>query len=70
MYLSYKGIQPSIDSSAYVAPGALIIGDVIICPESSIWFGTIVRADVHYIRIGAQTNIEAPCSPAKAGFEM
>ena len=61
MYLSYKGIQPSIDSSAYVAPGAVIIGDVIIGPESSIWFGTIVRADVHYIRIGAQSNIQDQC---------
>ena len=58
MYLSYKGIQPNIDTSAYVAPGAIIIGDVTVGPESSIWFGSIIRADVHYIRIGAQTNIQ------------
>jgi carbonic anhydrase/acetyltransferase-like protein (isoleucine patch superfamily) len=61
MNLSFKGVQPVIDPSVYVAPGAVIIGDVIIGPESSIWFGTIVRADVHYIRIGAQTNIQDQC---------
>lgn len=58
MYLSFKGVQPVIDQSVYVAPGAVIIGDVVIGPESSIWFGTVVRADVHYIRIGFQTNIQ------------
>jgi len=50
-----------VDPSVYVAPGAVIIGDVVIGPESSIWFGTVVRADVHYIRIGAQTNIQDQC---------
>ncbi|MGD8531046.1 MAG: gamma carbonic anhydrase family protein [Syntrophobacterales bacterium] len=61
MNLSFKGVQPTIDPTVYVAPGAVIIGDVVIGPESSIWFGTIVRADVHYIRIGSQTNIQDQC---------
>ena len=61
MNFSFKGVQPVIDPSVYVAPGAFIIGDVLIGPESSIWFGTVVRADVHYIRIGAQTNIQDQC---------
>ena len=61
MILSFKGIQPTIDSSVYIAPGAVIVGDVVIGSESSIWFGTIVRADVNYIRIGAQTNIQDQC---------
>ena len=61
MNLSFKGIQPTIDSSAYIAPGAVVIGDVVIGHESSIWFGTVVRADVNYIRIGAQTNIQDQC---------
>lgn len=61
MNLSFKGVQPVIDPSVYVAPGAVIIGDVVIGPQSSIWFGTVVRADVHYIRIGAQTNIQDQC---------
>ena len=61
MKLPFKGIQPTIDPTAYVAPGAVIIGDVVIGPESSIWFGSVVRADVHYIRIGSQTNIQDQC---------
>jgi carbonic anhydrase/acetyltransferase-like protein (isoleucine patch superfamily) len=59
--LTFKGIEPSIDSTVYVAPGAVIVGDVVIGCESSIWFGTVVRADVHYIRIGARTNIQDQC---------
>jgi carbonic anhydrase/acetyltransferase-like protein (isoleucine patch superfamily) len=47
MNLSFKGIQPVINPSLYVAPGAVIVGHVVIGPESSIWFGTLVRADLH-----------------------
>jgi carbonic anhydrase/acetyltransferase-like protein (isoleucine patch superfamily) len=61
MNLPFKGVYPTIDPTAYVAPGVVIIGDVVIGPESSIWFGTIVRADVHYIRLGSQTNIQDQC---------
>ncbi|MBW1981907.1 MAG: gamma carbonic anhydrase family protein [Deltaproteobacteria bacterium] len=61
MNLSYQGMQPQIDPSVYVAPGAAIVGDVVIGRDSSIWFGTVVRADVHYIRIGTRTNIQDLC---------
>ena len=61
MNIPFQGVKPTIDPSVYVAPGAVIIGDVVIGPESSIWFGTVVRADVNYIRIGAQTNIQDQC---------
>ena len=56
--LPYRGILPIIDPSAFIAPGAVIIGDVVIGPESSIWFGCVVRGDVNVIRIGARTNIQ------------
>jgi carbonic anhydrase/acetyltransferase-like protein (isoleucine patch superfamily) len=56
--LSYHGIMPKIDPHAFVAPGAVIIGDVEIGPESSIWFGCVLRGDVNQIRIGARTNIQ------------
>jgi carbonic anhydrase/acetyltransferase-like protein (isoleucine patch superfamily) len=56
--LSYRGIVPKIHPTAFVAPGAMIIGDVEIGPEASIWFGCVVRGDVNYIRIGARTNIQ------------
>ncbi len=56
--LPYRGVFPKIDPTAFIAPGAVIIGDVVIGPESSIWFGCVVRGDVNIIRIGARTNVQ------------
>ncbi|MDX1762985.1 MAG: gamma carbonic anhydrase family protein [bacterium] len=58
MILPYKGIEPRIHRSVFVAPSADIIGDVTVGEDSSIWFGVIIRGDVHYIRIGDRTNIQ------------
>jgi len=54
----FEGILPNIDPTAYVDDTALVIGDVEIGKDSSVWPFTIIRADVHSIRIGAQTNIQ------------
>ena len=54
--LPYRGVMPKIDPKAFVAAGAVVIGDVEIGPYSSIWYGCIIRGDVNYIRIGARTN--------------
>jgi carbonic anhydrase/acetyltransferase-like protein (isoleucine patch superfamily) len=54
----YQGKLPEIAKSAYIDPAAIIIGDVKIGEDSSIWPLTVVRGDVHYIRIGARTNIQ------------
>ncbi len=56
--LPYQGMEPIIDPDAWIAPGATVIGDVTIGPESSVWFGTVIRGDVHRIRIGARTSIQ------------
>ncbi len=56
--LAWRGVQPHIHSSAFVAPTAFVIGNTTIGQESSIWFGTVIRGDVHEIRIGARTNIQ------------
>ena len=56
--LTYRGKTPRIDPSAYIAPSAIIIGDVVIGKESSVWFNTVIRGDVHYIRIGNKTNVQ------------
>ena len=58
LILPYRGIMPKIHPKAFVAPGAVIIGDVEIGAESSIWFGCVVRGDVNKIRIGERTNIQ------------
>lgn len=56
--LTYEGIAPAIDASAFLAPGARVIGDVVIGPESSLWYNVVVRGDGNYIRIGARTNVQ------------
>ena len=58
MLLSHHGVTPELDPSVFVAAGAVIIGDVKIGKESSIWFNAVVRGDVNYIRIGERTNIQ------------
>ena len=58
LILSHAGKHPRISPDAYVAPGAVIIGDVEIGPRASIWFGCVLRADTNSIRVGAGTNIQ------------
>ena len=52
------GITPKIAADAFIAETAVVIGDVEIGAESSVWFGSIIRGDVNYIRIGERTNIQ------------
>lgn len=61
MIRSYMGRLPRIAASAYVDPAAVIIGDVEIGEHSSVWPCTVVRGDVHWIRIGARTNVQDGC---------
>ncbi len=56
--LPYLDIPPRIDPTAYVAPTAVVMGDVVIGAESNVWFNTVIRGDVHYIRIGERTSIQ------------
>lgn len=56
--LPFRGVVPQIDKDVFLAPGSQVIGDVKIGVGSSIWFHTVVRGDVHFIRIGKNTNIQ------------
>ena len=56
---------PQIADSCFIAEDADIIGDVIIGENSSVWFKTVVRGDVNYIRIGENTNIQDGFSTAR-----
>jgi carbonic anhydrase/acetyltransferase-like protein (isoleucine patch superfamily) len=58
MIKTFKNISPKIHKTAFVAENAMIIGDVEIGAESSIWFNSVVRGDVNFIRIGARTNVQ------------
>jgi carbonic anhydrase/acetyltransferase-like protein (isoleucine patch superfamily) len=58
LILPYRGIFPRIAASAFIAPGAVVTGDVEIGEGASIWFGCVVRGDVAPIVIGANSNIQ------------
>ena len=58
MILRYKEDFPQIDNSSWIAPSADIIGDVTIGADSSVWFGCVIRGDVHFITIGNRTSIQ------------
>ncbi|OLE42161.1 MAG: gamma carbonic anhydrase family protein, partial [Nitrospirae bacterium 13_1_20CM_2_62_14] len=55
---TFQGIKPTIAASAFIEETAVVIGDVVIGEESSVWFHAVVRGDVHSIRIGKRTNIQ------------
>ena len=56
--LTYRGIKPTIDKSAFIAPTAIVSGDTVIGKDVGIWYGVVIRGDVAKIRIGDGTNIQ------------
>jgi carbonic anhydrase/acetyltransferase-like protein (isoleucine patch superfamily) len=58
MLRAYKGITPRVHPTAYVDTTAQVIGDVEIGEASSVWMNAVVRGDVHWIRIGARSNVQ------------
>lgn len=54
----FNGAVPKIHASAFIADDAMVIGDVEIGEQSSVWFGSILRGDVNFIRIGARVNVQ------------
>ena len=66
------GKSPRIHSTAFVAPGCRIIGDVEIGPGASIWYNCVLRADVNFIHVGARSNVQdgtvIHCDSAEGGM--
>ena len=58
MFIEYRGKKPNVHPSAFVAPTAVLIGDVEVGEEASIWFGAVLRGDNGAIRIGARSNVQ------------
>ncbi len=58
MIYPYQGVYPQIDPSVFMTEDVIIVGDVRIAEDASIWFGSVVRGDVHSVTIGARTNIQ------------
>lgn len=58
LILPFGGKTPVIHDSAFIAPGAVIIGDVEIGPDASIWYGSVLRGDCNRIVVGARSNVQ------------
>jgi len=58
MIMDYKEYSPNLGKNSWVAPSADLIGEVTVGEDCSIWFGCVIRGDVHYITIGDRTNIQ------------
>jgi carbonic anhydrase/acetyltransferase-like protein (isoleucine patch superfamily) len=74
----YADHEPRLHESVWVAPGAVVVGDVEIGPDSSVFYGAVLRGDIERIRIGARTNVQdqailhvsAGIHPALVGDEV
>lgn len=58
MITNYREFKPEIGERTFIAPSANVIGNIKIGADSSVWFGTIIRGDVHSIKIGSRTSIQ------------
>jgi carbonic anhydrase/acetyltransferase-like protein (isoleucine patch superfamily) len=58
MFIEYRGKSPIVHPTAFVAPTAVLIGDVHVGEMASIWFGAVIRGDNGPIRIGARSNVQ------------
>lgn len=56
--IAFDGKVPDIHESAFIAPGARIIGDVTIGAEASVWYNCVLRGDIHRIAVGARSNVQ------------
>ena len=61
MRMSLGDVSPQVDPSAWIAPGAVLAGDVTVGPEASVWYTTVVRGDGDAIVIGARSNLQDGC---------
>jgi carbonic anhydrase/acetyltransferase-like protein (isoleucine patch superfamily) len=56
--LPFRGALPLFGAEVFLAPGAMVLGDVILEDRCSIWYHTVIRGDVNFIRVGKETNIQ------------
>jgi carbonic anhydrase/acetyltransferase-like protein (isoleucine patch superfamily) len=54
----FLGCTPRVHQTAYIAPGATVIGDVTLGEETSVWFSAVLRGDINQITIGPRSNIQ------------
>lgn len=59
---AFDGKEPRLGARVFVAENATLIGDVTLGDDASVWYGTVLRGDVHRIRVGARSNIQDNCT--------
>ncbi len=67
MLYEYEGKLPQIDDTAFIAPNAVITGDVSVGRDATIWYGTVIRGDVAPVSIGNGTNVQDLCCLHQSG---
>lgn len=74
LILPVKGVYPEMGLNCFIAENATIVGDVVMGDNCSVWFNSVVRGDVNYIKIGNNTNIQdgavIHCTFLKAGTDI
>ena len=55
---AYRGKRPQVAPDAFIAPTAILIGDVTVRSGASVWFGTVLRGDMDHIEIGERSNVQ------------
>ena len=58
---TFQGIRPTIPDSCFIEDTAVVIGDVVLGEDCSVWFNAVIRGDVNHIRIGNRTNVQDLC---------
>ncbi len=61
MVRTFQGIKPTIPKSCFIEETAVVIGEVVMGEDCSVWFNAVIRGDVNYIRIGERTNVQDLC---------
>ncbi len=61
MIRTFHGIKPTVPKSCFIESTAVVIGDVVMGEDCSVWFNAVIRGDVHYIRMGTRTNVQDLC---------
>ncbi len=62
MLINYKNKSPKIIGEVFLADGVKVVGDVRLDDCVNIWYNSVIRADINYIEIGANTNIQDNCT--------
>ena len=58
MIRTFQGVKPTIPASCFIEETGVVIGDVVLGEQCSVWFHAVIRGDVHHIRIGDRTNVQ------------